>query len=112
MVLVLLMMLFFGLVTIGLWAYGRLLLTSAAAQAARYAANADVPDAAASQRAAEIISHTLAGSAAGTVTCRNGSDTGRMLAVTCTMQAPGIMPLLNGIMPDITVTGHALREPR
>lgn len=110
MVLVLLLFLFFALVTIGLWAYSRTLLTSAAAQAARYAANADVPDQAASQRAAEIMAHTLAGSTAGTVTCTNGSGTALMLEVHCTMKAPGIMPMLNGIMPDISVTGHALRE--
>lgn len=111
MVLVLLMLLFFALVTVGLWAYSRTLLTSAAAQAARYAANADVPDAAAQQRAREIISHTVAGSAAGTVDCQMANDgAAAMLGVTCTMQAPGIMPVLNGIMPDITVTGHALRE--
>jgi hypothetical protein len=33
-----------------------------------------------------------------------------MLGVQCTMQAPGIVPLLNGVMPSITVTGHSVRE--
>lgn len=111
MVLVLLMLLFLALVTVGLWAYSRSLLTSAAAQAARYAANADVPDGAASRRAQEIMSHTLAASTAGSVRC-DGDPTGAagMVTVTCTMTAPGIVSLLDGLMPSITVTGHALGE--
>ena len=111
MVLVLLVFLFLALVTVGLWAYSRSLLTSAAAQAARYAANADIADPqAASQRAAQIMSHTLAGSTAGTVACTPGPTGGLMIEVRCTMRSPGIVPLLNGVMPDISVTAHALLE--
>lgn len=109
MVVVLLMMLFLALVTVGLWAYSHTLLTSAAAQAARYAANADVPDAAASDRAAQIMAGTLAGATAETVRCI-GSAGQLMIQVHCTMRAPGILGLLDGVLPDISVTGHALRE--
>lgn len=111
MVLVLLMFLFLAVVTVGLWAYSRSLLTSAAAQAARYAANADVQDpAAASERAAQIMSHTAAGSTAGTVRCTPGPPGALMIEVHCSMRSPGILPLLSGIMPDISVTAHTLRE--
>jgi Flp pilus assembly protein TadG len=109
MVLVLLLMLFLALVSLALWIYARTLLTSAAAQAARYAANADVPDAAASVRAAEIMHGGLTGQTAGTVRCTSIADA-PLVGVTCTMEAPGIIPLLAGVLPDITVTGHAAAE--
>jgi len=109
MVVVLLMLLFLGLVTVGLWAYSRTLLTSAAAQAARYAANADVPDAAASDRAAQIMAGTLAGATADSVRCTSSAGQ-LMIQVHCTMRSPGIIGLLDGVLPDISVTGHTLRE--
>jgi len=110
MVVVLLVVLFLALVSVGLWAYSRILLTSAAAQAARYAANADVPDSAATARAQEIMSHSLAAGTAGTVRCSPESGGGVLIEVHCTMQAPGLLPLLNGVMPAITVTAHTVRE--
>jgi hypothetical protein len=33
-----------------------------------------------------------------------------MVQVHCTMAAPGLVSLLNGLLPDIDVTAHALRE--
>jgi Flp pilus assembly protein TadG len=109
MVLVLLLMLFLSLVSLGLWAYTRTILTSAAAQAARYAANADVPDEAASERVAQIMSGGLTGQTAKSVHCTESTDAG-LVGVTCTMTAPGVIPLLAGVLPDITVTGHAAAE--
>ncbi|GGM07746.1 TadE/TadG family type IV pilus assembly protein [Nakamurella endophytica] len=111
MVSVLLLLLFLALVTVGLWAYARTLLTSAAAQAARYAANADVPDAVAADRARALLSGSVAGGTAGTVRCSWSAD-GLLVEVTCTMRAPGPVALLDGVLPDITVTGHSLREER
>lgn len=112
MVLVMLMLLFLAIVGIGLWAYSQSLLTSAAAQAARYAANADVTDPqAASRRAMEIMTDTIAGSAAETVRCEPPRVVDPvMVEVTCRMDAPGILPVLTGLMPEISVTAHALRE--
>ncbi len=110
MVLVLLLILFLAMVSVGLWSYSRSLLVSAAAQAARYAANADVPDpAVASQRAAAIMSGTIAGSTAGSVVC-DASGGGVQVEVHCTMQSPGVLALLDGVMPDISVTAHVFRE--
>lgn len=112
MVLVMLMLLFLALIGIGLWAYSQSLLISAAAQAARYAANSDISDPqAASYRAAQIMADTIAGSAAETVRCEVPLLADPvMVEVTCRMAAPGILPILTGLMPDITVTAHALRE--
>lgn len=112
MVLVLLMVLFLAIVGVGLWAYSQSLLTSAAGQAARYAAGADVDDpAAASNRAAEIMAHTIAANVADTVRCETASAVGAvMVEVRCRMAAPAVLPLLSGILPQIDVTAHALRE--
>ena len=109
MVLVLLLVLFLSLVSLGLWVYTRTLLTSAAAQAARYAANADVPDDAAAARVAEIMGEGVTGQTADSVHCTTATD-GALVGVTCTMKAPGVIPLLAGVLPDITVTGHAAAE--
>lgn len=112
MVLVMLMVLFLAMVTIGLWAYSRSLLTSAAAQAARYAASADIADtAAASRRAADIMAQTIAGGTADTVRCDPpAGDDPMMIEVHCTMAAPAILPLLGDVLPQIDVTAHTLRE--
>lgn len=112
MVVVMLMTLFLALIGVGLWAYAHALLTDAAGQAARYAASSDSADpGSASARAAEIMSHTMAANAASTVQCdAPAADDPTLVAVHCTMVAPGILPLLNGILPNIDVTAHSLRE--
>lgn len=112
MVTVMLMTLFLALVGVGLWAYSHALLTDAAGQAARYAANADTSDApSVSQRAADIMVHTLAANAASTVHCQATSLADDLtVEVHCTMAAPGILQVLSGILPDVDVTAHALRE--
>jgi hypothetical protein len=112
MVTLMLMTLFLALLGLGLWAYAHALLTDAVGQAARYAANSDVTDTqAASDRAAEILSHSLAGGAANTVRCEAPQPVDDvMIEMRCTMAAPGLVPLLSGLLPDIDVTAHALRE--
>ncbi|SDO19255.1 hypothetical protein SAMN04515671_0095 [Nakamurella panacisegetis] len=106
---VLLVILFLSLVSVGLWAYSRTLLTSAAADTARYIANADVPASAAADRAAELLQGGVAGSTRDSLRCSSSSD-GLLVQVTCTMRSPGIVGLLDGVMPDITVTGHSVKE--
>lgn len=112
MVLVLLMTLFLSLISVGLWAYSHSLLTSAAAQAARYAANADITDPnAASLRASEIMSHSIAATVADTVVCTVPPAADPvMVEVHCSMAGPGIVALLDGVLPEISVTAHSLRE--
>ncbi len=55
LVLVLLLMLFLALISVGLWAYTRTLLTSAAADAARQAANYDGSGSVATAQVAELM---------------------------------------------------------
>ncbi len=112
MVTLMLMTLFLALLGLGLWAYAHALLTDAVGQAARYAAGADVTDGqAAADRATEIMSHTLSASTADTVHCATPHLVdAAMVEVHCTMAAPGLVPLLGGLLPDIDVTAHALRE--
>jgi len=109
MVVVLLLILFLGLVSVVLWAYSRTLLTSAAATAARYAANADIPDDAAAARVSEQLDGTVAASALDSLQCKATAE-GLLVGVTCTMESPGIIGLLDGLLPSITVTGHAAAE--
>ncbi len=111
MVLVLLLMLFLALVSFGFWAYTRTLLTSAAADTARYLANADIADtpAAVADRVATLLRGSVAASTSASLACTSTS-TGLLVDITCTIRAPGIISLLDGILPDITVTGHSIKE--
>jgi Flp pilus assembly protein TadG len=109
MVLVLLLMLFLALVSVGFWAYSRILLTSASADAARYIANADIPVSAAAARVATLLDGSIAASTTTSLQCTSGAD-GQLVHVTCTMRAPGIIGLLDGVLPDVTVTGHSVKE--
>ena len=111
MVTVLLMTLFLGLLSVGLWAYTRILLTSAAADAARYAANANVSDQVAGSKAAQYLGSGIVASTKGSLSCRSGRD-GLLVSITCTMTAPGLLGFLDGVLPDITVTGHSIKEGR
>lgn len=112
MVIVLLMVLFFGLVGLGLWAYSHSLLTNAAAQAARFSANADVASAeAVSAKATQILSDSLLGSLTSTVTCTAPTPSNAlMVEVHCTIAPPLDIPLFSEVIPSIEVTAHALRE--
>ena len=109
MVIVLLLVLFFALVSVGLWAYSRVLLTSAAADAARYVADADVPSSSAADRARRVMGDGIARRTAGTIDCRSDTQ-GLLVGVTCTMTTPGLFPFLDGVLGEITVTGHSLKE--
>lgn len=107
--LVLLLMLFLALVSVGLWAYTRTLLTSAAADAARLAANYDSSADVASARVREILGDGVTGATRSTLSCSSGVQ-GLLVTVSCTMEAPGIIGLLDGVMPTIEVTGHSAKE--
>jgi hypothetical protein len=52
---------------------------------------------------------TLAGATADSVRCTSSAGQ-LMIQVHCTMRSPGIIGLLDGVLPDISVTGHTLRE--
>ena len=84
-------------------------MTSAAADAASYAANADVPERAAAQRVQDQLAGSLAGATLNTLHC-TANGQGLMVQVSCTMDAPGVIGWLDGLFPAITVTGHAAAE--
>ncbi len=107
--LVMLLVLFLGLVSIGLWAYARTILTSAAADAARAAATYGTDPGIATSTAAAIVGGGPAGSTRDALSCTAFAD-GLLVTVRCTMPAPGVVGLLDGVLPDIEVTGHAARE--
>ncbi|MEP6562259.1 MAG: TadE/TadG family type IV pilus assembly protein [Nakamurella sp.] len=109
LVLVLLLMLFLALVSVGLWAYTRTLLTSAAADAAREAANYDASSTITTGQVAEMLGDGLSGATRSTLQCTSGVQ-GLLVTVNCTMEAPGIVGLLDGVMPTIEVTGHSAKE--
>lgn len=107
--LVLLLTLFLALLSIGLWAYARTVLTSAAADAARVAANYDVSAAVTTEQVATELGDGIVGGTRSSLSCSSGVD-GLLVTVTCTMDAPGLVGLLNGVMPRIDVTGHSAKE--
>ncbi len=109
LVLVLLLLLFLALVSVGLWAYTRTLLTSAAADAARESANFDASPQVANARVRELLGDGLTGATRATLVCTS-SVQGLLVTVHCTMEAPGIVGLLDGVMPTIDVTGHSAKE--
>lgn len=109
MVISLLMVLFLALVSLCLWVYARVLLTAAAADAARHVANADVPGSAAAARVAVVLAGGPAAGVGASATCSSRTE-GVLVAVTCTMDSPGVLGLLDGVLPSITVTGHSVEE--
>jgi Flp pilus assembly protein TadG len=109
LVLVLLLMLFLALVSVGLWAYTRTLLTSAAADAARIAANYDSTGTDATQQVSTLLGGGVTGATRATLTCSSEVQ-GLLVRVDCQMEAPGIIALLDGLMPTIEVTGHSAKE--
>jgi TadE-like protein len=106
---VLLLTLFLGLVSVGLWAYTRTILTSAAADAARAAATYGTAPEVATTTAAAIVAGGPSDGTADQLSCRSAVE-GLLVTVRCTMPAPGVIGLLDGVLPDIDVTGHAARE--
>ena len=109
LVLVLLLMLFLALLSVGLWAYARTVLTSAAADAARAAANYDVNAVVTTAQVADQLGGGVIGGTRSSLSCASGVD-GLLVTVSCTMEAPGIVGLLDGVMPTIEVTGHSAKE--
>ena len=103
------LILFLALVSVGLWAFTRTLLTSAAADAARVAANYDASAAVATAKVSALLGDGVTGATRSTLACSSGVQ-GLLVVVSCTMAAPGIIGLLDGVMHAIEVTGHSAKE--
>ena len=100
MVIALLMLLFLALLQVCLWAYTRTLVSAAAADAARYAA----------QRVSDRLGDGIGTGMKSTLSCTSAAGS-TLVEVRCTMDAPGLVGLLDGVMPMLDVTSHAALEP-
>ncbi|RIJ77057.1 hypothetical protein D1871_08800 [Nakamurella silvestris] len=109
MVVVLLMFLFLSLVQVCLWVYTRNLLVAAAADAARHLARAGDTD---GDAVVWIDSHWGDGLAAGTLSTLRCAEflAAELIEVRCVLTTPGLVSGLDGVLPDISVVAHAVRE--
>lgn len=111
-VLVLLLLLFLVIFQVGLILHMRNVMTAAAAEGARYAANADRTDADGVDRAREAIVSGLSGQLAHSMIITAGPDSADpgVVEVTISGSAPLLVPELRPFR--ITVHGHAVEEGR
>jgi Flp pilus assembly protein TadG len=111
-VLSLLLLLFLVILQLGIVLHLRNVLTAAAAEGARYAANADRTDADGAERAREAVATGLSGQLARSLTITAGPDPTDpgVVEVTISGPAPLFVPALSAFR--ITVHGHALEESR
>ncbi|MEO5832420.1 MAG: TadE family protein [Nakamurella sp.] len=109
MVSVVVILLFFAVVQGCFWIYTRHVLTSAAAEAARYAGLAQVSTFDVTARVADQLGDGIIGGTRGSLRC-TASGTALMTEVRCTVAAPGLVGLLDGVLPDVVAVGHAARE--
>lgn len=106
----LLLVLFMGIFQLGLVLHVRNVMTAAAADGARYAANADRSDADGVARAREGLRMALPGRLASAMTVLAGPDPTDPGVVEVTITGPAPL-LLTALAPiQITVHGHALSE--
>jgi Flp pilus assembly protein TadG len=109
----LLTLMFLAVVQVAVDYYVRNVLQAAAADGARYAANADVGSAqAGADRANELIRSSLGASFAHARPANDVTEAGDAPVVGVTVSAR--LPLLAWFLPigpTVTVTGHALAEP-
>ncbi len=116
MITVLLVFLLFAVLQVAVLCYVRSVTASAAADGARYAANADVESAAGAGRAAQLIRQGLGTSMANQLPCQARTDrdaaTGLAVAqVSCTGRIRSLlMPL--GAFVSIDVTARSLKDGR
>ncbi|WP_111766206.1 TadE family protein [Nakamurella deserti] len=109
MVGVVLILLFFAVVQGCLWIYTRHILGSAAAEAARYAGLSEVSSFDVTRRVADHLGDGVIGGVRGSLVCTR-SGTAVMTEVRCTVPAPGLVGLLDGVLPAVTAVGHSARE--
>jgi Flp pilus assembly protein TadG len=110
-VLALLLLLFLVIFQLGVVLHVRNVLAAAAAEGARYAANADRSDAEGAERTREAIATGLSARLARSMTVTVRPDPADPAVVEVTVSGP--VPLFVPVSPfRITVHGHALEESR
>jgi Flp pilus assembly protein TadG len=103
----LLLLLFLGVIQVGLVLHMRNVITADAAEGARYAANESVDPAAGAIRASALTAQSLSSKVAGTVPC-TGALEGDLVAVTCEGQLPLTFLPIGSI--HLHAVGHAVKE--
>lgn len=111
---VLLVFLLFGVLQVAVYFYARVIVSSSAADAARYAATAGIPPGAGAERAERLIAQSLGGGRATRIRCtsRIGTDAASGYAVTtvhCTGRVRAMLVPLD-IPLRLDLTSSALRE--
>ena len=110
---VLVIVLLLAVLQVAVYAHVRTVVTASAQEGARYAANADVPTAAATGRTlAAVARATSEGTAEGLVctAAEEVDDTGLVLvSVRCTGAVPALLAGLGDLLP-LDVTGRAVEE--
>lgn len=111
-VLALLLLLFLVVFQLGVVLHLRTVMTAAAAEGARYAANADRTEVEGAVRAREVIASGLSDRLARSMTVTVGPDPANPGVIEVTISGPA--PLFVAHLPAfrITVRGHALEEGR
>jgi hypothetical protein len=103
----LLLMLFLGVVQVGLVLHMRNVITANAAEGARYAANAGVDPSAGGPRADALTARSLSSRVAGSIRCTGASD-GDLVAVSCDGQLPLSFLPIGSV--HLHAVGHAMKE--
>lgn len=112
LVAVLLLMLMLGITQVAVYLHIRAVTTAAAAEGARYAANADIPTEAAGPRSEDVLRRGVGPGTADRLRCTSGDQRAagtRLVAVRCTGTLPVFFAPLGGLLP-LDVTGRALEE--
>jgi Flp pilus assembly protein TadG len=108
----LLLLLFMGVIQVGLFLYVRNVVAANAAEGARHAANLGVPASDGGPYAERLIHSSVPGGGRG-ITCTGAQVAGNeglvLVQVTCRGRVPlSVVPL--GPSVALTVTGHAVKE--
>lgn len=110
---VLLLAVFLGVVQIGIVLHTRNVMTAAAAEGARYGANADRTGQDGAQRTRAVLAEALSPGIADRSSVTPGEAVGADGLVTVEITVTGPVPVLLPISPvSLTVRGHALAEGR
>lgn len=107
----LLAFLLLALASVILWAYAKVVFTSAVAEAARYAANYNAQPAEVTGRARDLMGSGILAGTRNSLACTQSVQPGTgLVELDCTMQTPGLLPILNDVFPEMHAVGHSLKE--
>lgn len=98
-----------SIVQVCVWIYTRSLLTTAASDAAVTSGHGDVAAVDVTERVADTLGAGIAGNTRESLHCTR-ITTMKRVEVRCTVDAPGFIGMLNGVLPPITAVDHIARD--